>query len=176
MDIANRQNTDKGTISSGDASFPVLHVFRRTAGEEGRLTAVHFIAAAASPSAESACPLAAGDAVRVSLDWGRRLDNMQQHSGQHLISALFENRHGSQPRARATVLVLGTGVANTPTERAPRWDNFIPPTPPYQVTTSAWPCLQNSRNLWARLKPILRTTLGQMISTFLRLKAADVVR
>lgn len=86
------QNTDKGTISSGDASFPVLHVFRRTAGEEGRLTAVHFIAAAASSSAESACPLAAGDAVRVSLDWGRRLDNMQQHSGQHLISALFENR------------------------------------------------------------------------------------
>ena len=100
MDVANRQNTDKGTISSGDASFPVLHVFRRTAGEEGRLTAVHFIAAAASSSAESACPLAAGDAVRVSLDWGRRLDNMQQHSGQHLISALFENRHGSQPRAR----------------------------------------------------------------------------
>ena len=170
MDDANPQNTDKGTISSGDASFPVLHVFRRTAGEEGRLTAVHFIA-------ESACPLAAGDAVRVSLDWGRRLDNMQQHSGQHLISALFENRHGSQPRARRySYWGLGTGVANTPTERAPRWDNFIPPTPPYQVTTSAWPCLQNSRNLWARLKPILRTTLGQMISTFLRLKAADVVR
>ena len=98
MDVANRQNTDKGTISSGAASFPVLHVFRRTAGEEGRITAVHFIAAAAaaSPSAESAArPLAAGDAVRVSLDWGRRLDNMQQHSGQHLISALFENRHGS---------------------------------------------------------------------------------
>ena len=97
MDVANRQNTDKGTISSGDASFPVLHVFRRTAGEEGRLTAVHFIAAA---PIGGAAPLAAGDAVRVTLDWGRRFDNMQQHSGQHLISALFENRHGSQPRAR----------------------------------------------------------------------------
>ena len=100
MDNANPQNTDKGTISSGDASFPVLHVFRRKANEEGRLTAVHFVAAAASPSAESACPLAVGDAVRVSLDWGRRLDNMQQHSGQHLISALFENRQGSYPLAR----------------------------------------------------------------------------
>ena len=41
---------------------------------------------------EGAALLAAGDSVRVSLDWGRRFDNMQQHSGQHLVSALFENR------------------------------------------------------------------------------------
>ena len=39
------QNTDKGTIfnASGEASFPVLHVSRRTGESEG-LTAVHFIA------------------------------------------------------------------------------------------------------------------------------------
>ena len=103
------QNTDKGTISnaSGEASFPVLHVFRHTGGSEGEggLTAVHFIAGSAPPpgpsngdqpsghpDGDAAAPLAVGDSVRVSLDWGRRFDNMQQHSGQHLVSALFENR------------------------------------------------------------------------------------
>lgn len=88
------QNTDKGSISnaSGDTTFPVLHVFRRTGkSESDGLTAVHFICCAPGPNGDAA-PLAAGEAVRVSLDWGRRFDNMQQHSGQHLVSALFENR------------------------------------------------------------------------------------
>jgi alanyl-tRNA synthetase len=34
-------------------------------------------------------PLAAGTAVHASIDWERRLDHMQQHSGQHLLSAIF---------------------------------------------------------------------------------------
>jgi alanyl-tRNA synthetase len=34
-------------------------------------------------------PLAAGTHVEGSVDWMRRLDHMQQHSGQHLLSALF---------------------------------------------------------------------------------------
>ncbi|RAZ69417.1 alanyl-tRNA editing protein [Planococcus maitriensis] len=29
-----------------------------------------------------------------SLDWNRRWDHMQQHAGQHLLSALLEDRHG----------------------------------------------------------------------------------
>jgi alanyl-tRNA synthetase len=33
--------------------------------------------------------LPAGDAVRGSIDWERRFDHMQQHSGQHLLSAAF---------------------------------------------------------------------------------------
>ena len=36
-----------------------------------------------------AAPLAPGP-VECSLDWGRRFDHMQQHSGQHLLSAVFE--------------------------------------------------------------------------------------
>jgi alanyl-tRNA synthetase len=34
-------------------------------------------------------PLSAGTAVEGEIDWGRRLDHIQQHSGQHLISAVF---------------------------------------------------------------------------------------
>jgi alanyl-tRNA synthetase len=36
-----------------------------------------------------AAPLAAGP-VACSIDWARRFDHMQQHTGQHLISAVFE--------------------------------------------------------------------------------------
>jgi alanyl-tRNA synthetase len=34
-------------------------------------------------------PLLAGTQVQGRIDWARRLDHMQQHSGQHLLSALF---------------------------------------------------------------------------------------
>jgi len=34
-------------------------------------------------------PLAAGTEVQASIDWVRRMDHMQQHSGQHLLSAVF---------------------------------------------------------------------------------------
>jgi alanyl-tRNA synthetase len=34
-------------------------------------------------------PLAAGTAAEGEIDWDRRLDHMQQHSGQHLLSAVF---------------------------------------------------------------------------------------
>ena len=34
-------------------------------------------------------PLLTGTEVKGEIDWGRRLDHMQQHSGQHLLSAVF---------------------------------------------------------------------------------------
>lgn len=34
-------------------------------------------------------PLAAGIGVEGSIDWSRRFDHMQQHTGQHLLSAIF---------------------------------------------------------------------------------------
>jgi alanyl-tRNA synthetase len=36
----------------------------------------------------------AGESVACSVDWGRRFDHMQQHSGQHLLSAVFEELFG----------------------------------------------------------------------------------
>ncbi|KAG0241791.1 hypothetical protein BGW41_005298 [Actinomortierella wolfii] len=35
-------------------------------------------------------PLTPGTEVHIKVDWQRRFDNMQQHSGQHLVSAIFE--------------------------------------------------------------------------------------
>jgi len=48
-------------------------------------TAVHFLS--------SPIQLAEGDKVKQVVDWTRRWDNMQQHSGQHLVSAVLENEH-----------------------------------------------------------------------------------
>lgn len=41
-----------------------------------------------------AAELAAGPAVDCSIDWRRRFDHMQQHTGQHLLSAVFEEMFG----------------------------------------------------------------------------------
>ncbi|XP_074892734.1 alanyl-tRNA editing protein Aarsd1-like isoform X1 [Buteo buteo] len=68
------QPDDRGLI--GDV--PVLRVTRR--GPE----AVHFVQEALEPGAE----------VLLSLDWDRRFDHMQQHSGQHLITAIAEHMFG----------------------------------------------------------------------------------
>jgi alanyl-tRNA synthetase len=40
-------------------------------------------------------PLLAGTAVRGYVDWSRRRDHMQQHSGQHLLSAVLYRRLGA---------------------------------------------------------------------------------
>jgi alanyl-tRNA synthetase len=41
-----------------------------------------------------AAPLAAAAEVAGEIDWTRRFDHMQQHSGQHLLSAVFEELFG----------------------------------------------------------------------------------
>lgn len=43
---------------------------------------------------ESEVPFVVGESVTSKIDWNRRHDHMQQHSGQHLISALFERDYG----------------------------------------------------------------------------------
>ena len=45
-----------------------------------------------------AAPLADNDDMRVSgrVDWARRFDHMQQHTGQHLVSAVFEDLFGAK--------------------------------------------------------------------------------
>uniref|UniRef100_A0A8B9S7J1 Threonyl/alanyl tRNA synthetase SAD domain-containing protein n=1 Tax=Apteryx owenii TaxID=8824 RepID=A0A8B9S7J1_APTOW len=65
---------DRGLI--GDV--PVLRVSRRGA------EAVHFVRTALEPGAQ----------VLLSLDWERRFDHMQQHSGQHLITAIADLMFG----------------------------------------------------------------------------------
>lgn len=43
----------------------------------------------------TAKPLLAGTLVRGEIDWSRRHDHMQQHSGQHLLSAIFQRETGA---------------------------------------------------------------------------------
>ncbi|XP_064225365.1 alanyl-tRNA editing protein Aarsd1 isoform X4 [Aotus nancymaae] len=65
------QPDDRGTIND----IPVLRVTRR--GEQ----ADHF----------TQTPLDPGSQVLVQVDWERRFDHMQQHSGQHLITAVADH-------------------------------------------------------------------------------------
>jgi alanyl-tRNA synthetase len=39
-------------------------------------------------------PIAAGERVHGTIDWPRRLDHMQQHTGQHVLSAAFDHLFG----------------------------------------------------------------------------------
>ena len=39
-------------------------------------------------------PLAVGSAVTGKIDWDRRLDHMQQHSGEHMVSGVIHKRYG----------------------------------------------------------------------------------
>src|SRR5215212_7785057 len=41
-----------------------------------------------------AAPVADTDTIRGTIDWARRYDHMQQHTGQHLLSAVFEDLYG----------------------------------------------------------------------------------
>lgn len=54
-------------------------------------TAVHFV--------ESTEPFSPGKEVNQVIDWERRKDHMQQHSGQHLITALFEQEYQFDTKA-----------------------------------------------------------------------------
>ncbi|XP_011565136.3 alanine--glyoxylate aminotransferase 2, mitochondrial [Plutella xylostella] len=56
---------------------PVLQVLRK--GSE----ALHFVKV----------PLEVGSVVSQTINWERRFDHMQQHSGQHLLSAILENEY-----------------------------------------------------------------------------------
>ncbi|KAF7662451.1 hypothetical protein LDENG_00235460 [Lucifuga dentata] len=68
------QPDDYGLI--GDVT--VLRVMRQ--GPD----AIHFVGS----------PLEVGQEVQVKVDWERRFDHMQQHSGQHLVTALAETMFG----------------------------------------------------------------------------------
>lgn len=88
------QPADAGTI----AGIPVLDVI----DEEDR---VAHLAAAAVPAGVVPC----------AVDWGRRFDHMQQHTGQHLLSAVLVELFGVQTLsfhlgADASTIEVGAGV------------------------------------------------------------------
>lgn len=70
------QPDDRGTIDD----IAVLKVTRK-GGD-----AVHFVST----------KLEEGQEVKLKVDWKRRFDHMQQHSGQHLITAIVDQKYGHQ--------------------------------------------------------------------------------
>lgn len=69
------QPADSGWLDD----IPVLDVYE----EDGQV--IHIAAA---------CP--AGAAARGRIDWDRRFDHMQQHSGEHILSAVFADLHAAE--------------------------------------------------------------------------------
>ncbi|KAI9188170.1 hypothetical protein H9P43_002561 [Blastocladiella emersonii ATCC 22665] len=79
------QPADRGTLTVGGTEFKVVDVQRKGT------TAIHTVAL---PSKEAGELLVPGAEAETTLAWARRLDNMQQHSGQHLLSAVAEQEFG----------------------------------------------------------------------------------
>ncbi|MGB7189609.1 MAG: DHHA1 domain-containing protein [Acidobacteriaceae bacterium] len=73
------QPCDTGSLTANSRSGAVLEASIESVEEDEQGTVWHYIRK----------PLAAGTEVRGTIDWPRRLDHMQQHSGQHLLSAVF---------------------------------------------------------------------------------------
>ena len=66
-------------------------------------------------------PPASGTRVACQVDWARRFDHMQQHHGQHLLSAVFERLHGASTvsfhlGAEACTIDLDVPPARLPAE------------------------------------------------------------
>ena len=71
------QPADRGTIGGAQVDDVV----------EAEGEVLHVLAGAELP--------APGTPVACQIDWARRFDHMQQHHGQHLLSAVFERLHGA---------------------------------------------------------------------------------
>lgn len=85
------QPSDRGYVGglsvvdmTRDKDMNVIHVVEGTS-----------IAEATSAPAP---PVVVGEEVKVEVDWGRRYDHMQQHTAQHLISAIAADKFGWKVR------------------------------------------------------------------------------
>lgn len=73
------QPCDTGQLTAASRSGVVLEAPIDSVEEDEQGTVWHF----------TQKPIAAGAEVRGEINWTRRLDHIQQHSGQHLLSAVF---------------------------------------------------------------------------------------
>jgi alanyl-tRNA synthetase len=78
-------DTGRLTIASGDPGLRVVDV-----QEDGDGDIIHVIEASPDTGLEP------GQVVRGDIDWARRFDHMQQHTGQHLLSAAFDRLHDAR--------------------------------------------------------------------------------
>jgi alanyl-tRNA synthetase len=65
-------------------------------------------------------PLTVRSAVHGSIDWDRRFDHMQQHTGQHVLSAAFEHVGGN----RTVSFHLGNDLSSIDLEQPASWPDI----------------------------------------------------
>jgi alanyl-tRNA synthetase len=80
------QPNDTGVLTATSRNGAVLEVPIESVEEDDSGQVWHF----------TRKPLLAGTAVHGTIDWPRRLDHIQQHSGQHLLSAVFARELDAQ--------------------------------------------------------------------------------
>jgi alanyl-tRNA synthetase len=119
------QPCDTGTLTATSRTGAVLEVpiesVEEENGEDDAAHVWHF----------TRKPLTAGTAVQGAIDWPRRLDHIQQHSGQHLLSAVFARELGAQTvsfhlgNTTSTIDLSGGPIANHSLARVERIANEI---------------------------------------------------
>jgi alanyl-tRNA synthetase len=82
--------------SSGGQPFDTGHLLPHELGKPGAIDVVETVDGADDVVHVLSVPIGQGTTVSGAIDWNRRFDHMQQHTGQHLLSAafdrLFDNR------------------------------------------------------------------------------------
>ncbi len=115
------QPCDTGTLYATSRSGAVLEVPIEGVEEDEHGEVWHY----------TSKPLAAGTEVRAILDWTRRFDHMQQHSAQHLLSAVFSyelNAHTVSfhlGEESSTIDLNSDSIAGASIERVERLTNQL---------------------------------------------------
>ena len=115
------QPSDTGILTATSRTGAVLEVPIESVEEDEAGNVWHF----------TRKPLTTGTEVHGSIDWPRRLDHIQQHSGQHLLSAVFSRELEAQTvsfhlgPATSTIDLTTGPVAHHSLERIERIANEI---------------------------------------------------
>ncbi|AXC11056.1 Alanyl-tRNA synthetase family protein [Acidisarcina polymorpha] len=115
------QPFDKGNLTATSRNGAVLEVAIDEVSEDEQGEVWHY----------TTKPLVAGTEVQATIDWQRRLDHMQQHSGQHLLSAIFSRELGAHTvsfhlgEESSTIDLNTASIAHASIERMERIANEI---------------------------------------------------
>ena len=115
------QPFDRGNLTATSRNGAVLEVSIDEVAEDEQGEVWHY----------TAKPLVAGTAVHAAIDWERRPDHMQQHSGQHLLSAIFSRELGAHTVSfhlgdeTSTIDLNPASIAHASLERIERLANEL---------------------------------------------------
>lgn len=115
------QPFDKGNLTATSRTGAVLEIPIDEVAEDEQGEVWHY----------TAKPLVAGAQVHAAIDWERRLDHMQQHSGQHLLSAIFSRELGAHTVSfhlgdeSSTIDLNTASIAHASLERIERLANEV---------------------------------------------------